>query len=423
MGKDPDGTVSHRKVVLTCVVVVAAAYGVAGLLFGPTPESAPQAADNSYVTPPVQFPVRIPGCDIVEPPRDGGLSGVVFGVQEGYDNPAYPWFSGRRAMAMTDALRAALPADAEIAFASPRASLVFQPILGDDSRRDEFGSETDARATVLRGDRAGALRVAVRQSARPVPPCVAGALDERRALADGTVVDVQDTWYEMNRVRTLSRTATAYLPDGTVASANATDEAAGRAAAVPLTVDELVTIVTTPGLRVTVPIPPGTPDPPGRCITGLDRSPEIDEARARRMNAVLAAIPLDGLRVDRPLGALLPADWGGLCQVVRTGEPGEDALLSIQITTGQSLPQQDSPDDGTTSRRLADGAVLASRESRYGVSGPASSALTMRRSRTVTVTRPSGTQIEVTSTVAAADEPVSWALLESIAANPGLDVS
>ncbi|MGW0249158.1 hypothetical protein ACWDYH_21250 [Nocardia goodfellowii] len=419
-----DVTVSRWKVVLTCVAVVAAAYLVAGLLFDPAPASTSQSDDDSYVTPPVRFPVQIPGCDVVEPPREGGLSSVLFGDKYGYNNPVYPWFSGPKAMAMTEALRAALPEDVEVAFASMRSSLLFQPILGDESRQEMYGSGTDAQATLLRGERAGALRVTVRHSARPLPPCVAGDLDERRTLDDGTIVDTRDTWYEMNRVRTLSRTATGYLPDGTVVLANATDQVTGRAAAVPLTIDELVTIVTTPGLRVSAPIPPGTPDPPGNCITGLKRSPAIDEAQAHRWDAVLAEIPLDGLPLYHPLGALLPADMGGgVCQIVQLRTPERDSLLIIKIITGQPLPQQDSPDNGAASRRLADGAVLATEESRYGVSGPTSSAPTARTDRTVTVTRPSGTQIEVTSSVAAVDEPVSQALLEAIASNPGLDVS
>ncbi|MEV0762273.1 hypothetical protein [Nocardia sp. NPDC050435] len=415
-----DGTVSHWKVGLTCAAVVAAAYLAAGLLFDPAP-STPQSGD-SYVTPPVQFPVQIPGCETVEPPRNGSPSSVVFLDKYGYDNPFYPWFSGPKATAMTEALHAALPEDVEIAYASLQQSLLFEPILGEDPKQENYGSDTAAHATLLRGDRAGALRVSVRQSAQPVPPCVAGDLDERRTLADGTIVDTHDTWHEMNRVRTLSRTATAYLPDGTVVRAHATDEVTGRAAAVPLTVEELVTIVTTPGLRVTAPIPPATFAPPRWCITGVKQSPPIAEAQARRWNAVLVGIPLDGLTLSPPLGALLPAYMGGgVCQIVGLGIPEQDSLLSIKIIIGQPFPQQDSPDNDATSRRLADGAVLTTEESQYTASGPTKS--TARRSRTVTVTRPSGTQITVDSSVTAADEPVSQALLEAIASNPGLDVS
>ncbi|MEU8899327.1 hypothetical protein [Nocardia sp. NPDC048505] len=420
-GGDKYATASRWKVALSCVAVVAAAYLAAGLLFDPTPPSTPPSG-YSYVTPPVRFPVQISGCETVEPPRKGGLFGVILGEKDGYDNPFYPWFSGPKATAMTEALRAALPEDVEIAFASLQRSLLFEPILGEDPKQENYGSDTAARATLLRGDRAGALRVSVRLSAQPVPPCVAGDLDERRTLADGTIIDTHDTWHETNRVRTLSRTATAYLPDGTVVRANATDQVTDRAAAIPLTIEELVTIVTTPGLRVTAPVPPGTPGPPGRCFTGLKRSPAIAEAQARRWNAVLVGIPLDGLTLSPPLGALLPAYMGGgVCQIVGLGTPEQDSLLSIKIIIGQPFPQQDSPDNAATSRRLADGAVLTTEESRSTASGPTKS--TARRSRTVTVTRPSGTQITVDSSVTAADEPVSQALLEAIASNPGLDVS
>jgi hypothetical protein len=138
----------------------------------------------------------------------------------------------------------------------------------------------------------------------------------------------------------------------------------------------------------------------------------IDQAQARRWNAVLAQIPLDGVTLDRPLGALLPGEWGGgVCQAVRVTMPGLQSRLTVVISTGQPLPQE--PDtssyDGAT-WRLPDGAVVESAERGNSPS------------RTVTVTRRSGVQIQVSSTDAS-DEPLPFAVLEEIALNPGLEVS
>ncbi|WP_245914069.1 hypothetical protein [Nocardia fluminea] len=232
-GDDKDATapspaVQHWTVGLTCVAIVATGYLIAGLLHEPEPElttvpittttsEPPEPAEYSYVTPPVTFPAQIPGCDVVEPPRPAqSFSMVTFKTPE-YDNPSYPWFSGPKAVAMSQALRAALPAGVEIAFAPVDRSLIFQPILDDPTQDKGFGGWTDARATLLRGDRSGSLSVNVRESTMPIPSCVAGDLDERRRLPDGTIVDTHDTWSETNGVRTLTRSAIAYLPDGSVA--------------------------------------------------------------------------------------------------------------------------------------------------------------------------------------------------------------
>ncbi|WP_246003201.1 hypothetical protein [Nocardia tenerifensis] len=340
---------------------------------------------------------------------------MIYSESYEYDNPSYPWFSGPKAAAMTQALQDELPGDVEIAFAPVARSLVFQPILGDPSQNNKFGDSTRANATLLRGDRAGALTVTVRQSTTPIPPCVAGDLDERRHLPDGTIVDTEDTWYELRGARTLSRTATGYLPDGTVVQANATDRddhGSGRARAVPLAIDELVALVTDPALRVSAPVPPGTPDPPETCLPFGESGPAIDEAQARRWDEVLAGIPLDGVTLDRPLGALLPGHrGGGLCQTVQVTTPGRQSRLSLVISTAQPLPKE--PDHSSydrATRRLPDGAVVETSEQRSP------------QSRTVTVTRRSGVRIEVSSTDAA-QEPLPLALLEQIALHPGLEVS
>lgn len=434
----PSPTVTRWTVGLTCVAIVATGFLIAGLLHEPEPElttapvtpttsEPPDPAEYSYVTPPVTFPVQIPGCDVVEPPREEQTFGMVQSVTYEYDNPSYPWFSGPKAGAMTQALQDGLPGDVEIAFAPVTRSLVFQPILGDATQNKGFGGWTRANATLLRGDREGALSVTVRQATNPIPPCVAGELDERRHLPDGAIVDTDDTWYEIEGVRTLTRAATAYLPDGSVAHANATDQAtegSGRPRTVPLAIDELVALVTDPELRISAPVPPGTSSPPEVCLPFSKSGAVIDQAQARRWDAVLAQIPLDGLTLDRPLGALLPGERGGVCQAVRVTTPGLQSQLSIAISTGQPLPQEPdtSSNDGAThveSRRLPDGAVVETHEWRSTLMEPSPSP---RTTRTVSVTRQSGTRIQVTSADAPA-EPLPFARLEEIALNPGLEVS
>lgn len=77
-------------------------------------------------------------------------------------------------------------------------------------------------------------------------------------------IDLQDTWSETNGVRTLNRSAMLYGVDGTRIQAyvNDTNNDGGPDAessgVVPLTLDELVTLVEMPQLRITAPVPPGT---------------------------------------------------------------------------------------------------------------------------------------------------------------------
>ncbi|WP_194818460.1 hypothetical protein [Nocardia sp. XZ_19_385] len=442
-GVDEDATTPSRAVTgwtvgLACMAVVMSGVIVNGLFHEPqreltttpvipTAEETPESIETLYVTEPVVFPVQIPGCDVVEPPVDGRGYSMMY-MESGYDNPAYPWFSGPKAGAMTNALRDALPDDIEIAFAPVRESLVFEPISGDGKEPYGIGGWTSARAAVLRGAGAGALSVTVRQSTKPIPACVAGALDERRHLADGAIVDLQDTWSETNGVRTLSRTATAYLPDGTEARANATDvtvDGEGHTGAVPLTSEDLLALVTAPGLRVTAPVPPGTPDPPQQCNVYVftQSTAPIDEARARRVNAVLARIPLPDLTLDRPL-ELRPDRTGGLCQAVRVTTPGRESDLRIAITAGVVLPSitetsSNSGSERVTTRQQPDGSVVENSE-RRDVRVSQAGQTTVEIDRSVTVTYRSGTQVDVASSGA---EPLSFAVLEAIALNPGLEVS
>ncbi|RJO71012.1 hypothetical protein D5S18_26075 [Nocardia panacis] len=423
----PSRAVGDWVLVLICVAVVAAGVLVGGLLHKTErstkplpPESAPAApthSDGAYVTPPVIYPVAIPGCDAVEPPRGGGLTSSLTTFTTSYDNPAYPWFSGAKAEAMTQALRGALPGDVEIGFAPVAESLVFQPIPVEQNGM-AFGGRTDARATVLRGDRTGSLSVSVWQSTGPVPPCVAGHLDERRHLADGGIADVQDSWYEIDKVRTRTRSVRAYLPDGTVADVHADDVAAdrGHSGAVPLTIDELVAMVTAPsGLRVTTPVPPSTPNPPESCTVATGSGKTIDRETVTRLNTELARIPLDGLQLERPLGDLRPSGTGGeLCQAVRANTPQGRAHFAIAMGTGQSADS--GPGQGNT-RRLPNGVIVGDQEVMAIDSAPQSRPET---ARTVTVTYASGSWVRISCSGETA--PMSYVQLEAIALTPGLEV-
>lgn len=438
---------------LSLVSVVAAGVVVAGFLHDPDPElttalptttaptTAPAPPEYTYVTPSVTYPTQVPGCDVVEPPGENEMVAFMVDDSYGYDNPDHPWFSGPKAGAMSQALRGALPVDVEVEFAAPDRALIFQPIAGS-ARTDDagayLGGDTNADGTVRRDGKRGSLSVMVRQSAEPLPACVAGSLDTRRTLADGTVVDVLDTWSETNGVRTLSRSAHAYVPDGTRVSAYSTDSAyvdgdQTNSGTVPVTVDELVTIVATPALRVTAPVPPGTVSPPESCYSPVEEGsgPAIDRATAERLDAVLASLHLDGIALDRPLGALWPArfDDSAVCQSVRVTNPGQESTLDIAIAGGQELPSTEpSPDQGaagdrTTIRQASDGAVVEHSEQSFTSVGmrPGSAAKDQTR-RVVTVTRPSGTMIRVASEADVPSAPLTFEQLDAIALAPGIEV-
>lgn len=443
--REPSPRMTGWTVALICVAIVAGGVIVGGLLHSREPEltTAPVVpsttkalpeVDSSYVTPPVVYPVDIPGCAVVEPPSSGPFMSFVAAEPQDYDNPAYPWFSGPKAVAMSQALRDALPDAVDVGFAPVKESLLFEPIFdptNDSGERAVAAGWTTARGTLLRDGRQGQLTVEVKQSTEPVPPCVAGDLDERRRLADGTTVDVHDTWSESRGIRTLSRSAHAYLPDGTVTIARATDDrtdGSGHSGTVPMSVDDLAAVATAAGLRVTTPVPPGTPDVPQTCHGGSDTGGTVDEAAAHRLDAVLARIPLDGLTFDRPLGQLRPSEFGagGVCQAVRVTTPGRQSLLSIAIAVGQRVPEtaaSGSAGDRVQSRQLPDGAVVESRESRpTKIATEAGAQPIPEIDRIVTVTRRSGSQVRVSSNAEGAAEALPFDQLEAIATNPGLEV-
>ncbi|MFC9966754.1 hypothetical protein ACFVH4_21215 [Nocardia ignorata] len=428
--KTPTRAITGWTVALWSFTAVAGGVIVGGLLHEPEPEltTAPPTAAVSVtpeaelptpvrVRPSVTFPTQIPGCSSVEAPSSDETHGAVFGPGE-YDNPAYPWFSGRKAVAMSTALRAALPTDVTVGFGSPDRSLLFEPILGEPD--SPFGGFTGAGADLRRGAGAGSLWVTVEQSEEPVPACTAGWLDERRTMPDGSTVDLHDTWEELGGIRTLSRSAQAYRPDGSRIMVISTDAPSGSmpTGTLPLSKDELVAIVLADGLGVGDPIPPGTIEPPPPCHVRVDNSPTLDEAVAARVNAALAGA-LDGISTDRPLGDMRPDDFGrgGLCQTVRVTTPGQPSTLTVSIAAGQPMPNTE-PEHGGSARTSADGTVIETRED-YFTTADQSGRTAEEFVRTVVLTKPDGTRIDVTCRAERPSSPMPFEQLEKIALAPG----
>lgn len=428
---------------LIMVSVVALVIVVAGLLRpSPDPElttlpttstTEPDLAapvDVDIVEEPVDLSAPIPGCETVEPPpTDSGRYSVFTSSSDpSYDNPEYPWFSGPKATAMSNAAVASLPPSAEIEFASQERSLVFQPVSDLGGAQPEPKGYTYATAALVNGDAKGSVYLQVQKKSDPVPTCVAGYLDERRTLADGTIVDVHDTWEEVNGSRTLRRSARAYVSDQSWIHATAYDisgdaqqEHSGK---IPLAIDDLVRIVSDPGLRLSTPVPPGTPAPSEGCGDSFDDGgPAITREQARRLDTILATTDLRG----RTLPPLQLANYSDdiVCTVlpVSNGTAG----LKISITGGQPLPTPERPVPGSSGqqemRTLPDGTVVQTQQSSGSVSATYSPDNSKRETtNSVIVTRPGGTQISVSSSAAVPNSPLSLEELESIALTDGLEL-
>lgn len=92
----------------------------------------------------------IPGCESVESPGPPVRFNYGFAGEPGYGDPDYPWFSGPKATAMSDALLESLPSDVEVVFASPSQSLEFAPIQNYRGLRFLTGSTRSSSAVLRR---------------------------------------------------------------------------------------------------------------------------------------------------------------------------------------------------------------------------------------------------------------------------------
>ncbi|WP_083742631.1 hypothetical protein [Rhodococcus sp. MTM3W5.2] len=395
-----------------------------------------------------EYSAQIPGCDVVVPPSEvRRINFAAVGTSAGYDNANYPWFSGPKATAMSDALKDALPPGVEVEFGTPADSLLFEPIL-DWHRPDSAGAVdglsgwTKAEGTLIRGATYSSLSVEVRHSDEPVPSCIAGHLDRRVKRADGTIVDSREQWVEFGGIGNQARTVTAYLTDGTTIQAlsgfvmrdgDAEKAYSGR---VPLGIDELTALVTAPGLRVTAPVPEGMSAPPEGCSAAASGDgPEIDRKTIDRLNRSLDdqwQTELAGIAtLDRPIGSLQLSDFDnlGACEVLTADVAGSTSRMDISITGGVALPTEvDAPDrivDGLrrSARVLPDGSVVQ-RVEKFPSPAPTNPGdmPSLDEVRSVTVIRPSGTQVSVSSSAQPPAVQLTLDQLEAIATTPGLEL-
>ncbi|WP_072806438.1 hypothetical protein [Rhodococcoides yunnanense] len=388
---------SHDTLMTVFVItsIVAAGIVVAGLTATPeepeltvqpaTSTEAPPPAQEEYVvvTPEVDYPSTIPGCDSVEEPIEDRYFSFIGDGSASYDNPAAPWFSGPKAQLMSTALSAALPSDVEF---EDGQIPYFDPIpVYDDTAGQPSIESTSALATLSREGKSGFVSLGVSQRDEGVPSCVAGTLDERTTLPDGTVVDTDDSWREVNDERTSTRSATAYRTDGSWVSAYSS--APGDEDALPLTLDELVRVVTDPALATSVAPPPGTPGNSAECgsASAFSSSQSSGEtqpftvAEIEALDSALLRADTGALLPSPPLGALRTSTWGGgLCQVVNSAA----GPLTIAIDRG-----------------------AASDPGLFGSGGFAS------------VATPSGLGITIVT-----ENPWDPAALERVALTPGLDL-
>ena len=352
----------------------------------PIPQPTPEYV---YVTPEVDPSASIPGCDTVEAPTEPSYSSFISTGEESYDNPSAPWYNGPKAHVMSEALMAALPSNISAANAP-----YFGPIPTSEGQGFVLDS-ADAWVQLSGGENNESLSVGVgpRDSAEP-PACVAGQLDERRTMPDGAVVDTDDTWSETNGQRSYSRTATAYTPDGSVVSASV--YGGDDPDMLKLTLDDLVRIATDPALRVTAPVPAGTPGNATDCYAGWDDSPTASFSRdeTRTLNDALRRADVAALAPTPPLGALHTSEFGsGLCQTVNS------IAGKLTITVTRTMPVIESDSMTTQQPQLVS-------PDQYG---PGSS---------VSVVTPSGLEIAVST-----EQPVpDPALLENLANTAGLDL-
>lgn len=164
-----------------------------------------------------------------------------FIVDESGNNPDARWFSDAKGAAMSNALAGALPTGAVVEADPPSPSLRFETIDSAVGGSSFVGSTTTAHGKVFLSGQSGELTVTVQKSNEPAGPCFAGIVDERRKVDAGTIVDISDG-------ETLRRVI-AYTNGSRI------DASADGA----LTVEQLIDITTTRGLRVDEPVPVETP--------------------------------------------------------------------------------------------------------------------------------------------------------------------
>ncbi|TQC43720.1 hypothetical protein EEB14_41320 [Rhodococcus sp. WS4] len=448
MGDGVDRRKDHWTTGLVVVSIMACGVIVAGLLDSGSGTATVEDAPGfpSYVTPTVEYPVDIPGCDTVEPPSASETFALSISGEQSYDNTRYPWFSALKASAMTAAVLDALPEAVEIPLVSPTESLLFEPIPVYDQPEipdfeDDFGGVTSARGPLLRDSAPGSLWLSVSNANRPIPPCVAGELDRRTTLPDGTVLDADDTWTEYDGHRTLSRSVAGYFPDGTWIHADATDENFAESdpgtkysGQIPLSAEELTAIVLRPGLRVSTPVPAGTPPPPTLCGSGIgseNDGPPLTREDLDRLNSVLDAAWVEqSVALSKPLGSLQLAEYSdnSVCESIDVVTPGSEGTLSLSIEGGYTIPAEPDKYDpsydphAAKATRLPDGSVLERRDGYTSTASEPGTPSVTEAGHYVTLTRPSGTQVSVSSTTTAPVTPLPYELLESLATTPGLEL-
>lgn len=398
--------------VMVVVSIVSVGIVVAGITDRPNMQSA--IVSDAFAFEPADSDADIPGCDTVEPGGDGHsfVSMSVGEKPDSYDNPAYPWFGGPKASAMSEALRGALPGDAEVKFATSAQSLVFQPIVGPlDGDPTRTFESTSAQGTLVRGGAEGLLSVSVLQDDSPPPPCIAGALDERKTMSDGTVVDTSESWYEYAGQRSVTRSAAAYTSDGSRVQAST-----AGADALILSVEELADIALLPELRTTAPVPAGAVAPVMPCTAmGSDGSgPSLTRDDLTALNDSLNSFWNSASRpvtLDRPLGSLQLDRYSATsaCADLTYGV-GQTLTLSVTPAIGSFdfNPDQAYPGYAQNSTTLPDGSVL--RTSGVYVLSP-----TGAPPQTVALDTVSGRTI----TIRASDRAVGLELLQSIALTAG----
>ncbi|MFJ6261807.1 hypothetical protein [Rhodococcus erythropolis] len=365
----------------------------------------------------------IPGCESVESPGPPVRINYGFTGEPGYDDPDYPWFSGPKATAMSDALLESLPSDVDVAFASPSKSLEFAPIQNyrgvsfpDGVDPIEFSGSTSAKGTLTRVGRTADISVQVRAWDQPVPPCLEGLVDRREYLANGTVLDISDFEDKDGSEVGGERGVVAYLGDGSrVVASIDTSTGTSTDTGPLLTMDELIAVATAPGLAVTQPVPDSTPPPMASCYTdSVNAGPPATRMDIDRLNQLLDArwkdLGAEEVTLERPLGSLVPDDYGrgGACEqiVVSTSDGRGD----VEISIGTAVPEPGAIltlPNATTVTRLVD---------------PDGSG-----DDTVRVVHPSGETVVVTQFVTSAGStsasPLTIEQLEFIATTPGLLIS